>query len=181
MGGRIYTARNLADLLTVSRVLLAVGLVFLGLWVGDRALPAAVLIVVLSWFTDLLDGPLARRDPSSELTWVGQHDAEADLATSLGVVAYLFLSGYMVGWAGALIVAGTLLVWVLHSHQLAWPLYAMPYGVLVFVAIDRTPVVGWLAVVYLLATLGVRLPRLRREYLPEFFQALGKLLGRGAH
>lgn len=180
MRGRICTARNLADLLTVSRVLLAVGLAFLGLWAGDKALPVAVLIVVLSWFTDLLDGPVARRDRNSQLTWVGQHDAEADLTTSLGVVAYLVLSGYLIGWVGALIAAGTLLVWGFHSHQLAWPLYAAPYAVLVFVAIDRTPVVGWLAVVYLVATLGTRLPRLRREYLPEFFQAVGNLLGRGA-
>lgn len=173
--------RNLADLLTLSRVLLALGLVLLGVRVGASALPAAVVVVILSWFTDLLDGPLARRDTVSAVTWVGQHDTEADLSTSLGVVAYLVLSGYVAGWLGALMSAATLVVWVFHSRQLAWPLYATPYGILLFVALRTAPVVGWLAIIYLLVTLATRWPRLRREYLPEFFQAVSGLLERGAH
>jgi hypothetical protein len=178
---RLTTGRNLADLLTVSRALLGLGLAWLGFKVGARALPAALLILVLSWFTDLLDGPVARRDTTSPLTWVGRHDAEADLSASLGVVAYLVLSGYMAGWLGVLTIVATLALWVLHSRQLAWPLYATPYGVLVFVALRKVPVLGWLAVAYLLLTLAVRWPRLRSEYLPEFFQAVGGLRERGSH
>jgi hypothetical protein len=160
---------------------LALVLVWLGLRLGARALPTAIVIVVLSWFTDVLDGPLARRDTVSPVTWVGRHDAEADLSTSLGVVLYLVLSGYMAGWVGLLIGGATLILWAFHSRQLAWPLYATPYGILVFVAVRLVPVVGWLAVAYLLVTLATRWPRLRREYLPEFFQAVGAPFDRGAH
>ena len=175
------SGRNLADLLTVSRVLLALVLVWLGICTGHRALPAAALIVVLSWFTDLLDGPLARRDATSPVTWVGRHDAEADLSTSLGVIVYLVLSGHLAGWVGAVIGVTTLALWALHSRQLAWPLYAAPYGILVFVALRSVPILGWLVIAYLLVTLATRWPRLRREYLPEFFQAVGSVLERGAH
>ena len=140
-----------------------------------------MLIVMLSWLTDLLDGPLARRDSTSPVSWVGRHDAEADLTTSLGVVAYLVLSGTMAGWVGALIGLATLALWGLYSRQLAWPLYATPYGVLVFAAFRAAPAFGWLTVTYLMVTAVTRWPRLRREYLPEFVRVVGDLLQRGAH
>ncbi len=174
------SGRNLADLLTVSRVFLALVLVWLGLSIGHSAMPTAILLVVLSWFTDLLDGPLARRDTISPPTWVGQHDAEADLSTSLGVAAYLVLTGHIPGWVGAVMSVATIAIWTLHSRQLAWPLYAAPYGILVFVALGAVPILGWLVVAYLLVTLATRWPRLRREYLPEFFQAVGTVIERGA-
>ena len=62
--------------------------------------PQVALIVLLSWITDLLDGPLARRDPNGKESWVGKRDAEADLATSVGLSLYLVLSRYVATWLG---------------------------------------------------------------------------------
>ncbi|TET54762.1 MAG: hypothetical protein E3J64_01395 [Anaerolineales bacterium] len=62
---------------------------------------------------------------SARRTWVGEHDADADLSASLGVLSYLVFSGYVPTIAlllGLLIVA----LWVLASYQLGWPLYADP-------------------------------------------------------
>ena len=169
--------RSLADTLTVSRALLGLCLAGLGLVRGGTALPTAVLVVILSWLTDLLDGPLARRDPSPESTWIGSHDAEADLAVSLGVASYLVLSDYLAAWLGATLVLITVGLWILHSHQLAWPFYALPYVVLGVIAFQEIPPFGWLAAGYLLATAAVRWRRLRDEFLPEFFQAAASLRG----
>ena len=55
----------IADLLTLSRILAACVLVWLGLTGGASALPAAVLTVVLGWTTDQLDGWFARRSPTT--------------------------------------------------------------------------------------------------------------------
>jgi len=171
-----------ADLLTVSRTLLGVYLAGLGVKRGTEALPTAVLIVIISWLTDVLDGPFARHDPDHRSTWVGEHDAEADLTVSLGVVAYLVLSGYLAGWLGAVLVLTILGLWVLHSHQLAWPAYALPYAILILLAFQDVPLFGWLAVGYLLATLVVCRSRFWQQYLPEFFQALDSLhRGNGQH
>lgn len=169
---RLQHAKRLADLLTVSRVLLGLCLAGLGLIRGAEALSVAIVIVLLCWFTDLVDGPLARHDADSPITWVGKHDAEADLATSLGVTAYLAFSGYLPGWLSALLVLLMLTLWLLHSHQLAWPFYVLPYVILGIVAFRRAPLFGWLAIGYVLATLAVRWSRLQRESLPEFFQAV---------
>jgi len=174
--------KPLADLLTVSRALLAVCLAGLGMARGAEALPTVVLTVIISWLTDVLDGPLARRDPDRRITWVGERDAEVDLTTSLGVVAYLVLSGYLAGWLGAVLVLAMLGLWVFHSHQLAWPAYALPYAILILVAFQDAPLFGWLAVGYLLATLVVCWSRFWQQYLPEFFQAIDNLhMGNGQH
>ena len=54
----------IADLLTLSRVVAAGALLWLGLTSGASALPAAALVVVLGWTTDQLDGWFARRSPT---------------------------------------------------------------------------------------------------------------------
>ncbi|MBC8446039.1 MAG: hypothetical protein H8D74_02445 [Chloroflexi bacterium] len=167
--------KPLADLLTVSRALLAVCLAGLGMARGAEALPTVVVTVIISWLTDVLDGPLARHDPDRRITWVGEHDAEVDLTTSLGVVAYLVLSGYLTGWLGAALVLAMLGLWVFHSHQLAWPFYALPYAILILVAFQDAPLFGWLAVGYLLATLVVCWHRFWQQCLPEFFGAVDSL------
>ena len=179
MAFRTRRTRPLADLLTAGRVLLAIYLAALGVARGAEAVPAAVLTVIVSWLTDLVDGPLARWDPDPRISWVGEHDAEADLTTSLGVTVFLVLSGYLSPWIAAVLVAVLLLVWILHSHQLAWPLYALPYVFLGVVAFREAPLFCWLAIGYLAATLAVRWPRLRQEFLPEFFEALASVLARG--
>lgn len=167
--------KPLADLLTLSRALLALCIAGLGLVDGQNTAGMAVVGTIVSWLTDLLDGPLARRDPDPQTTWIGEHDAEADLSTSLGITAYLVLKGHMPGWLGGLLVLVILGLWVFHSHQLAWPFYAVPYVLLVVIAFQEAPLFGWLAVGYLLVTLLVRRQRLWEEFLPAFFLALRSL------
>jgi hypothetical protein len=147
---------------------------------GAEALSVAIVIVLLCWLTDLVDGPLARHDADTAITWVGKHDAEANLASSLGLTAYLVFSGYPSGWLGALLVLLMLSLWLLHSHQLAWPFYVLPYVILGIVACRRAPLFGWLAIGYVLTTLAVRWSRLRSESLPESFQAVAGFFGKNS-
>lgn len=177
MNSRSERIRLLADLLTISRVLLAFLLAVIGLTRGADGLPLAVTVLLISWFTDLVDGPLARLAPPSPPSWIGRHDAEADLSTSLGVAAYLAFSGYMPRWLAVALVVLMLGVWFLHSYQLAWPLYAIPYAVLAVVAFGAAPVWGRILVGYLFGTLVLRYRRLRSEFLPAFFHAVATLWG----
>ncbi len=167
--------KPLADLLTLARALLAFCIAGLSLVEGTNTVALAVVGVIVSWLTDLLDGPLARHDPDPETTWIGEHDAEADLSTSLGVTVYLVLSGHLPGWVGAILVLITLGLWILHSHQLAWPFYAVPYVLLGLFAFQEAPLFGWLAVGYLAIALAIRRRRLWGEFLPAFFEAVRSL------
>jgi hypothetical protein len=178
MNPRAGSFRLLADLLTVSRVLLAFLLAVIGWARGAEGLPLAVAVLLISWFTDLIDGPLARCVPVTPPSWIGRHDAEADLATSLGVAAYLSFSGYLPFWLAVALVVLILGVWFLHSHQLAWPLYAVPYAILAVVAFGAAPVWGRIMVGYLFGTLVLRYRRLATGFLPEFFHAVATLRGK---
>lgn len=172
---RLKHTKPLADALTAMRAVL--GLCIAGLGLGQRkaALPTVVVAVVVSWLSDLVDGPLARHDREARTTWVGAHDAEADLAVSLGIAAYLALSGYVAAWLAAGLVAVILLSWTLHSHQLAWPFYALPYVILLGLALKEVPVFGWLAIAYLGTMLGLHRRRLMHGFLPQFFGAVASL------
>jgi len=175
MNFKFRHTKPLADVLTVSRVLLSISLAVLGATQGAGALPVAVLIVILCWFTDLVDGPLARHDADSRTTWVGKHDAEADLLITVGVSAYLVFSGYLAVWVGVALMLVAVGLRILHSRALAWPVGAVSYLVLGIVTFQESPILGWVVVGYLLVTLAVRWPRLLHEFLPEFFDAVGSL------
>ena len=168
--------RLLADLLTLSRVALSLLIILLGIEPGFDTLPQVVLVVIIAWLTDLIDGPLARQDIQHPITVIGRHDAEADLSTSIGVTVYLALSG-TVPAAGALLFLLLLTrIWFGHSHQLAWPLYALPYAFLLYLAFVEAPAYGRLMGAYLLTMSVISWPRLTNEFLPEFFEAVQSIL-----
>jgi hypothetical protein len=172
MGKFRYHTRLLADLLTVCRVVLSLLIILLGIQSELETLPQVVLVLIIAWLTDLFDGPLARQDTHHPVTIIGEHDAEADLTTSIGVTVYLALAGYIPA-AGALIFLLILTrVWFWHSHQLAWPLYALPYALLLVLAFQEAPAYGRLMGAYVLTMLVISWPRLNDEFLPEFFEAL---------
>lgn len=171
-----FQPRYLADLLTLSRVSLSLSLIFLGTQSSPQILPQVVLIVLLSWFTDLIDGPIARKETDLSMTIIGAHDKEADLATSVGVTVYLVLAGHIPAAAGLVFLIFLTRIWFWHSHQLAWPLYALPYAFLLILAFNEAPGYGRLMGTYILAVLVISWPRLNSEFLPEFFEALQSVL-----
>jgi len=167
--------KPLADVLTFARVMLAVYIAALGWAEGRSALAIVVLVVVLSWLTDLLDGPLARHDRTAPTTWVGVHDAEVDLSTSLGLTVYLVLSGYLPAWLGATLALTTLLLWPFRAHEFAWLTYVAPYVLVLWAAFEEAPAFGWLAVAFLAMNLLLQWRRLVYDSLPRLFGAIASL------
>lgn len=88
----------LADSLTIIRLILGFVLVGLGAVYGQAAIVPAVIIVMLAWFTDNLDGFLARRDPQRIPSWIGQHEFAADVAFTWATLIYVTLSGLLPAW-----------------------------------------------------------------------------------
>lgn len=84
--------KKVADLLTASRFFLACLIVWTA-WTQppDAAIRTVVLLILLAWTTDVLDGPLARRAMGPGQTWVGSHDLELDLCVTLAMTTSLAL------------------------------------------------------------------------------------------
>lgn len=135
--------KTLADTLTGIRLLLGPYLIWLGFRGGHEAVAAAALTLLAAWVTDVLDGPLARRDPRGIHTWIGDHDLEADMMVALGAWVYLALSGFLSPWlAVAYVLAAAATLWHFGSAHLAWGVQALPYGAMIWTAWRTVPLYG---------------------------------------
>jgi len=79
--------------LTVSRGLIALAIFSLG-FVGRSALNAVILLTMLGWTTDILDGRLARKY-KTDSTWVGEQEFTFDMLMVFAGLCYLVMSRFI--------------------------------------------------------------------------------------
>lgn len=109
-----FLKRNLADFLTVSRVVF--GLIVLSLsFTGKSAYITVVILTLVGAATDILDGKVARHYLGENREGrLGKHDVEVDTLFVLCVLGYLSFSGVVIhraiglGWIGLVLIATTL-------------------------------------------------------------------------
>jgi len=168
--------KTIADTLTSFRFLLGPYLMWLGLRGGPEAMTTAVLTLLAAWISDVLDGPLARRDPHGIHTWIGDHDLEADVTVATGVWVYLALAGFISPWlAVAYVAIGAAALWHFGSAHLAWGLQALPYGSMIWSAWRMVPPYGMLLVGWIGLVVIATWPRFPRQTVPEFLQGMRSL------
>lgn len=90
---------RIPDFLTFSRLPLGVIIALQGL-AGRRQAGTVMLLLLLGWSLDFLDGRLARKY-KGEPGWIGEYEILFDLVLCLGSLAYLGLAGF-VPWPVAL-------------------------------------------------------------------------------
>jgi phosphatidylglycerophosphate synthase len=106
--------KRVADALTVSRVGLALAVVWIALRQGADGAVTVMWLLVLTATIDTLDGILARRSGCEGQTWIGEHDVEFDVVFSVSLLYYLCEAGFVPLVGAALYFA----VWmVLFWHQ----------------------------------------------------------------
>ncbi|MBU1050576.1 CDP-alcohol phosphatidyltransferase family protein [Candidatus Bipolaricaulota bacterium] len=121
--------RMLPDLLTLSRGLVAVAILGLG-FVGERALEAVILLTILGWTTDILDGRLARKY-NKPATWIGEREFVFDMLMVFSGLCYLVLSGLTNAWLALIyVLVAAVCIAIFRSKMItmsfATPLVALP-------------------------------------------------------
>ena len=139
--------RRVPDLLTLSRGVLGLMLVWLGAVNTTAALAQDIWILVLAWTTDMLDGRISRSLRTENQTWVGKNDVYIDLFVSLAVLAYLTLTGLLalgIAVAYLLVWGAVFLRWGM--PPVAAQVFQNPiYAWFVFLAVRAAPeVLPWL-------------------------------------
>lgn len=122
----------IADLLTFIRGVFVIGIIFLGMQQGIKALPATVLITVFCWFTDILDGTLARE--SDKPTHLGHFDLIVDVGLAIALAVFLVIGGIIL--LLPVIAAITLTVlfgWLFHSSAPRKLMMGASYGAFILV------------------------------------------------
>lgn len=172
----MLVAKQVADLITFSRGLMAFLLAGLGLLVGSDALPLAAWVMIADWCGDMVDGPIARRSRVYYHTWIGDHDLQVDMTVSVGLLVYLLGAGYVTWWVGLI-------------YLLAWALFFLKYGIVpapgmlfqapiyfwfILITLRHVTGLGMLIILLILAAVIITWPKFPRVVVPGFLQGMGK-------
>jgi len=168
-------AKQIADVITAVRGLIALLLIWLGSSQGSQGLPIAIWLMLADWTGDAIDGPIARRSSVKYHTWIGDHDLEIDMTVSIGLLIYLLQSGYLSIW----VVVGYLLLWgVFFWSQGGIPraygmLFQTPiYGWFTYLALRDAPQVGWMILAFIAAVITLTWPRFPKVIIPGFLDQI---------
>jgi len=166
--GKMLQAKTVADILTATRLLLAIFILLLGLFVGREALGTVMMVHLLAWTTDILDGRLARRDTSGKSTWWDDKDFPIDALLVLALFLYLTLSGFLLpGFAIVYLSLAIILLLLFRSQQVAMSFMFPILALTLYLALREAPVWGWATIAWCVVALVTGWPRF--VYVVESF------------
>jgi cardiolipin synthase (CMP-forming) len=170
-------AKQFADMLTFSRLLIGLALVGLGFFQGPEALPLACWLLMASWTSDVLDGGIARHSTRHESTWVGDHDLEFDMAVAVGVFCFLAAAGFLPSWLVIVYpLAWALIFWGFGIFSSLGKLFQAPiYGYLIVLAVINNPITGGAMIAWILGAVIVTWPRFPQEVIPSFLDGMSEV------
>ena len=162
---------RLADALTLTRVLAAGLLVWLGITRGANALSSAAAVTILAWTSDALDGLAARA--AGVPTRLGRLDFAIDSVFYTGIVAYIALAGFVSPVAALAFVLVAATCWVLSRRKAVALIFLRIVDLAgVVLAFRYARWLGWLVTVWLIVLVVVyrrrlieRAPRRAKEVL----------------
>jgi hypothetical protein len=125
----VIKMRRLPDLLTLSRGLIAVAILGLG-FVGTKALETVILLTILGWTTDILDGRLARKYHKPP-TWIGEREFIFDMLMVFSGLCFFVMSGLINAWLALIyVLVAAICIGIFRSKMItmsfATPLVALP-------------------------------------------------------
>ncbi len=152
--------KRVPDLLTASRGIIAVAIFSLGFF-GARALETVVLLTMLGWTTDILDGRLARRF-KKEATWVGEREFVFDMVMVFAGLCYLVMADFIPFIPASIyvVVAAVFIAYFrskMVTMSFAFPLSALP----LIIAYFNAPRAAWIFTVWICFALLFDWRRLR--------------------
>jgi cardiolipin synthase (CMP-forming) len=176
----MLAAKQVADLITLSRGLMAFVLAGLGLLLGQDALPLAAVMMIADWCGDVMDGPIARRSKVYQHTWIGDHDLQVDMSVSVGLLIYLLTAGYVSWWLGAAYLVGwTYFFLKVGLMPAPGMLFQAPtYFWFIWIVVRESPWIGSLIILFILAIVILTWPRFPRVVVPGFLRGMKDALGR---
>ena len=170
----MLVAKQVADLLTITRVAIAFAYVYLGIARGASGLYWTIWLLLLSWTTDVLDGLLARRSRVQYHTWLGDHDLEVDIFISAGLLVYMLLSKYVPYTVGLtyMLLWGFVFLRIGIPRSLGMLLQAPVYGFFIYIAIRDAGGLGYVLIGYILTIVILTWPRFPQDVVPGFIEGI---------
>ncbi|NJD59527.1 MAG: hypothetical protein C3F13_01830 [Anaerolineales bacterium] len=173
----MLVAKQVADLITLSRGVLAFVLTGLGFLAGSEALPLAAGLMILDWCGDILDGPIARRSRVYYHSWIGDHDLQIDMTVAVGLLLYMLAAGYVSWWLGVIYLITSALFFLRFGVTPApGMLFQAPiYFWFIRILLQYAPGLGALIVVLILAVVLITWPKFPKVVVPSFLNGMRKV------
>jgi phosphatidylglycerophosphate synthase len=170
----MVVSKQIADLLTLIRALLSIFLAYIGFTRQAEGLPLASWLMIVSWTSDTIDGPLARRSRVQYRTWLGDRDLEVDMLVASGLLVYMAAAGFVSTQIATLYaLAWALVFWRWGILRSLGMLFQAPiYGWFLVVALSLAPAVGSWMVGWILAVVVITWPRFPNEVVPGFLSGM---------
>jgi hypothetical protein len=167
-------AKLVGDLITASRGILGLIIVWFGLTQREAALPAIVLLMLLDWTGDFVDGTIAHRSLHPRRTRIGDSDIYIDLFVSICLGIFLVSAGfvgltvgfwYAIGWI--------VLLWRFGLDRNLLMLAQTPiYLWFIIVAVHLIPEMGYWLVIWVAAALTINWRRFSKDIVPKFISGV---------
>ncbi len=172
---RVY--RILADLLTEFRLIVGPVMAIYAWFYRREALAALAIGQLLSWTSDILDGPLARRASKHPPGILGRNDLAVDFFEASCLLIALAISEWLNPYAALLygFVALVLLLVTHFARSVAMALQAPIYGWLIYVALGAERLWGWALVGWVTLAVVLTWPRFPRMIIPEFLAGMASV------
>lgn len=176
----MVAGKQVADIITWARALLALALPVLGLSQGAKSLQLAMILLIANWTADSVDGVLARRSKVQYRTWIGDHDLEIDMLIAIGTLAYLAIAGFIL-WQ---IAAIYMLVWLVVFWRFGIPhvmgvIFQAPiYLLFIIVSIREINQAALWLVLWMVAAIIITWPKFPKVIIPEFVGDVRDLFNR---
>ncbi len=175
-------AKFFADFITATRGFLAVVLIWLGLTRGAQALPIVVVLMLLDWTGDFIDGTIAKHSRHPRRTRIGDADLYVDLSVSIGLGIYLLAAGYTDTLIGFLYLIGWLItLWRFGLDRNLLMLAQAPiYLWFILVTLQVMPERGYWLVAWVLIATAINWRRFSKDIVPKFISGVASMR-RGRH
>ncbi|MHB0878715.1 MAG: CDP-alcohol phosphatidyltransferase family protein [Anaerolineae bacterium] len=162
VGRKSATLRVLADLLTASRLLLAVLLVAVGLGQRQEGLGLAVALFAIGWTADTFDGHLGERSGYTASSFFSRNDVAVDVVFSLGGLSYFILAGFVPLVFGIGYVVAGAIVFALAPCRSVMVAIEVPIALIpLVVSLIKAPTLALLIALWALALLAIDFRRFR--------------------
>ena len=174
----MLNAKQVADFVTLFRGLLGFGLVWLGLFEGAAGLNQAVIIMIIAWTGDAIDGKIARRSKKKYHSWIGDHDLEVDMAVSCALLVYLITSGFVSAWVASIyVLIWSFILWRWKNVRALGMLSQAPiYGYFIAVALIVAPKVGVWILAWIVTAVIITWPQFPNMVVPGFLTGMREFL-----
>ena len=164
-GKAFILLENLADLLTFSRLVIGLIILYLSV-VGPHVYIAVVILGLMGAATDILDGRAARRYLSGREGRLGKYDIFIDIVFIFCILAYLSFSGIIpvvfgLGW----IILATIVAMLHRNKQKILTIIEIPSVMVILAAVGFYDPGFFIVVVAPIFVLGLIFNRKRLIYL----------------